>query len=128
MTGLLTGARVLVVEDEVMVSWMVQDMVSDLGCIVLGPVPSVDQALEIIAAQPIDAAVLDVNLNGQTSYPVADALLALGAPFVFSTGYDGDRVPERYRTFPVLQKPLRRSDLAETLTRMLSEPPRAQTG
>jgi CheY-like chemotaxis protein len=128
VTSLLAGARVLVVEDEVMVSWMVQDMVSDLGCIVLGPVPSVDQALAMIAAQPIDAAVLDVNLNGQTSYPIADALLALGAPFVFSTGYDGDRVPERYRAFPVLQKPLRRSELAETLKKMLSARPGARTG
>ena len=95
--------RVLLVEDEIFVVWLVEDMLADLGCAVVGPASSVNQALAMIDAEAIDAAVLDVNLNGQMSYPIADALAARGVPFVFSTGYDKDTLSERYRTFPVLQ-------------------------
>src|SRR4051794_22900016 len=83
----LSGRRVLVVEDEMIVAWLLQDMLADLGCAVVGPAARVSQALAMIDAEAIDAAVLDVNLNGQKSYPVADALAARGMPFVFSTGY-----------------------------------------
>jgi hypothetical protein len=65
-------------------------------------------------------AVLDVNLNGQMSYPIADALAARGVPFVFSTGYHKDRLLERYRTFPALQKPFHLSELTDTLVKLLT--------
>ena len=67
----------------------------------------------------IDVAVLDVNLNGQLSYPVADALAARGIPFVFSTGYGKDRLPDGYRSFPVLQKPFHVDELGDALTQLL---------
>ena len=102
------------------VAWLLEDMLADLGCVVVGPAVSINQALAIVDAEAIDAAVLDVNLEGQMSYPIADALAALGVPFVFSTGYDKDRLLEGYRTFSVLQKPFRRSQLVDTLAKLLT--------
>jgi CheY-like chemotaxis protein len=120
MNSSFSSRRVLVVEDEMIVAWLLEDMLAELGCAVVGPAVSVDQALAMIDAQPIDVAVLDVNLNGQTSYPIADVLATRGVPFVFSTGYDKDRLPDGYRTCPVLQKPFRRSQLVDALAKLLA--------
>jgi CheY-like chemotaxis protein len=105
-----SGRRVLLVEDEPIVAWLLKDMLVDFGCSVVGPAADVNQALAMIDAESIDVAVLDVNLRGQMSYPIADVLVARGVPFVFSTGYDQDRLLDGYRTFPALQKPFHRSD------------------
>ena len=122
MDGPATGRRVLVVEDEVLVSWIAQDLLADMGCVVIGPAASVDQALEVIATMGLDAAVLDINLNGQMSYPVADELIARGVPFVFATGYDRGGIPERYQRFSVLQKPLMREALRQAMSAMAYAP------
>jgi CheY-like chemotaxis protein len=114
------GRRVLLVEDERIVAWLLKDMLVDLGCSVVGPAADVNQALAMIDAESIDVAVLDVNLRGQMSYPIADVLVARGVPFVFSTGYDKDRLLDGYRTFPALQKPFHRSDLGDTLAKLLA--------
>jgi DNA-binding NtrC family response regulator len=95
-------------------------MLVDLGCSVVGPGADVNQALAMIEAESIDVAVLDVNLRGQMSYPIADVLVARGVPFVFSTGYDKDRLLDGYRTIPTLQKPFHRSDLGDTLAKLLA--------
>jgi CheY-like chemotaxis protein len=113
------GRRVLLVEDEMILAWQIQDMLAELGCVAIGPAATVDQALAMIDAEAIDAAVLDVNLNGHMSYPVADALIARGVPFIFSTGYDKDRLPERYRTVQVLQKLYHQSELSDALAKLL---------
>src|SRR5664279_948568 len=120
MSSPLSGSRVLVVEDEMIVAWLLEDMLADLGCAVVGPAANVNQALAMIDAAAIDVAVLDVNLNGQMSYPIADALAARGVPFVFVTGYDKDRMLDGYRTFPVLQKPFHRAELTVTLAKLLA--------
>jgi CheY-like chemotaxis protein len=120
MNSPFSGRRVLLVEDEMIVAWLLEDMLADLGCAVVGPATSVNQALAMIDAEAIDVAVLDVNLNGQMSYPIADALAARGMPFVFSTGYHKDRLLERYRTFPALQKPFHPSELADILEKLLT--------
>jgi CheY-like chemotaxis protein len=120
MNSPFSGRRVLVVEDEVLVAWLLEDMLADLGCAVVGPAASVKQALAMIDAEAIDVAVLDVNLNGQLSYPIADALAARGVPFVFSTGYDKDRMLDGYKTFPVLQKPFHQSELSDILAKLLT--------
>jgi len=126
MNSPLSGRRVLVVEDEMIVAWLLEDMLADFGCVVVGPAARVEQALAVIDAEAIDAAVLDLNLNGQKSYPVADALAARGVPFVFSTGYDKGRLLDGYRCFPVLQKPYHRAELGDTLAKLLTpKEPRA---
>ncbi|MGI4767627.1 MAG: sensor histidine kinase [Janthinobacterium lividum] len=118
-TNGLSGRRILVVEDEVMVSWLLEDMLGQLGCRVLGPAARVDQALAIIDDEEIDAAILDVNLNGEKSYPIADALTAGGVPFVFSTGYGRKGLQDRYANVPMLQKPYKRSALGDALGTLL---------
>ena len=119
MSSPLFGRRVLVVEDEVMVSWVLEDMLADLGCEVVGPAARVNQALMMVEVEPIDFAVLDVNLNGEKSYPVADALTARGLPFVFSSGYNRNSLPDNYRTYPMMQKPYEQAILAVNLERLL---------
>ncbi len=112
----LAGLRVLVVEDEMIVAWLLQDMLKDLGCAIVGPAVGVAQALALIETHAVDAAVLDVNLNGELSYPIADALVGRGVPFMFSTGYDRARLQENYRSYPVLQKPFHGSLLRKALS------------
>jgi CheY-like chemotaxis protein len=102
------------------VAWLLEDMLADLGCAVVGPAARINQALAMVEAEAIDVAVLDVNLNGQMSYPIADALAARGVPFVFSTGYDKDRLLDGYRIVPVLQKPYHRAELEDTLAKLVA--------
>ncbi len=120
MNSALSGRRVLVVEDEVMVSWMLEDMLTDSGYEIVGPAASVNQALAMVEAEAIDLAILDINLNGERSYPVADALIARGVPFAFSTGYNKEGMPVCYRDFPVLQKPLIMAELTLVLSKLLT--------
>lgn len=114
------GRKVLVVEDEMMVAWLLEDLLAELGYAIVGPAASINQALAMIETEAIDVAVLDVNLNGEMSYPIADALAARGVPFVFVTGYDKARMLDGYRCFPVLQKPFYRSELSDTLAKLLT--------
>ena len=72
MNDRFSGRRVLLVEDEPIVAWLLKDMLVDLGCSIVGPAADVNQALAMIEAESIDVAVLDANLRGQMSYPVAD--------------------------------------------------------
>jgi CheY-like chemotaxis protein len=116
----LSGCRVLVVEDEVLVAWVLEEMLTELECKVVGPAARVSQALAMVSAEEIDLAILDINLNGQKSYPVADALTAHGVPFAFSTGYNADSMPDNYRGFPMLQKPYSQSDLSATLAKLMA--------
>jgi CheY-like chemotaxis protein len=115
MTERLAGRRILLVEDELLVAWMLGDMLKNLGCVVIGPAATVTQALTLLDAQIVDAVMLDVRLNGEVSYPVADVLIARGIPFLFSTGYDKDRLREGYRSFPTLQKPFQPTELDKVL-------------
>lgn len=95
-------------------------MLADLGYEPIGPAARVDQALAMIKEEAIDAAVLDVNLNGQASYAVADALTLRGVPFVFSTGYANARLQGSYRSFRVLQKPYQQAELSNALAKLLN--------
>ena len=116
----LRGCRVLVVEDEVLVCWLLEEMLAELECKVVGPAVRVSQALAMVGTEAIDLAILDVNLNGEKSYAVADALAARRVPFVFSTGYAADSMPEKYRSSLTLQKPYSQSDLSAALTKLLA--------
>jgi CheY-like chemotaxis protein len=121
MDNSLSGRRILVVEDEMMVLMLIEDMLADLGCESVSTAATVDRALALMDGRTFDVAMLDVNLNGQNSYPVADALATRGIPFVFATGY-GDHVTRaRYPERPVLQKPFKFERLVETLSGLLVE-------
>lgn len=115
MTSNLAGLRVLVVEDEMMVSMLIEDMLDDLGCKVVGPASRLDEALALAGEAELDCAVLDVNLGGQSIFPLADFLRAKGAPFAFATGYGDAGLREIDKGSPVLQKPFRETDLARVL-------------
>jgi len=114
-TAQLAGLRVLVVEDEMMVSMLIEDMLTDLGCTVVGPASRLDEAIELAKVSEIDCAVLDVNLGGQPIFPLADLLRERGRPFAFATGYGDAGVRDVDRGTPVLQKPFREGDLARVL-------------
>lgn len=111
----LTGLKVLVVEDEMLVSMLVEDMLSELGCEVVGPAADIAEALELARDTAIDAALLDVNLGGKPIFPVADLLRERGVPYVFASGYGEAGITEDHRGAPVLQKPFREVDLAKAL-------------
>ena len=111
----LDGLRVLVVEDEMMVSMLIEDMLGDLGCTVVGPVSRLDEAIALAQEGGLDCAVLDVNLGGQPIFPLADLLRAQGAPFAFATGYGDAGLRDVDKGSPVLQKPFREGDLARVL-------------
>jgi CheY-like chemotaxis protein len=111
----LEGLRVLVVEDEMMVSMLIEDMLGDLGCQVIGPASRLDEAIALAESSDLDCAVLDVNLGGQPIFPLADVLRKRGAPFAFATGYGDAGLRDVDRGSPVLQKPFRESDLARVL-------------
>lgn len=126
--GPLLGRRVLVVEDDMIISMLLEEMLADLGCEVVGTATRVEEALDVIGATTaIDAAVLDVNLHGTRSDPVADALAAGGIPFVFSTGYGGGGIVDAHRDRPVLQKPFSHQDFVAALARLLTANPQAAT-
>jgi CheY-like chemotaxis protein len=120
MDKLLSGRRVLVVEDEMLVLIMIEDMLADLGCASVIAAATVNQAIRLIEAQNFDVAMLDMNLNGNDSYAVAEALAARDVPFVFSTGYSGDDIRDGYRDRPVLKKPFMDKELVGILARLLA--------
>jgi CheY-like chemotaxis protein len=114
----LDGLRVLVVEDEMMVSMLIEDMLADMGCHVVGPASRLDEAMELVGSAELDCAVLDVNLGGQPIFPLADVLREKGAPFAFATGYGDAGLRDIDKGTPVLQKPFRESDLARVLNEL----------
>ncbi|MRX52196.1 response regulator [Paracoccus sp. S-4012] len=117
MTGAqpLAGRHILVVDDFL----MAQDVAASLtpaGAHVVGPAPSVTEALNLVArVEQLDAAVLDFNLRGETVYPVADALKDRSVPFVFVTGYDPDTIAARRAAVPVFEKPFNADQVMDGL-------------
>jgi len=113
------GCRVLVVEDEYFIADDIARALSTLGAEVVGPVPTRADALACFndssGVGRIDAAVLDINLRGETCFPVADALATRGVPFVFATGYDQAMVPGAYGHVPRWEKPFDPEVLVRTL-------------
>ncbi len=114
----LSGRRVLVVEDEALVAMLVEDALLDAGASVIGPAATVAEALALLERESPEAAVLDLNLAGETSTPVADALAARGVPFVVATGYGAEGLPPGHGSVPVLAKPYDPDELTATLGRL----------
>ena len=116
--------RILVVEDEMLVAMSIEDMLLDLGHEVAGLASRLGPALALARESRFDAAMLDVNLAGEPSFPVADLLIGRGIPFLFATGYGRSGIEERYRDFPLLQKPFRAAELGAALAGLASCAPR----
>jgi CheY-like chemotaxis protein len=110
---------VLVVEDEYLIRMLLEDMLDELGYGVIAAVGTISEARQVATSGEFNAAILDVNLDGQEIYPVADILTKRGLPFVFVTGYGERSLPEPYRGRPALQKPFQAEQLKRTLAELL---------
>ncbi len=113
------GRRILCVEDEAVVAMLIEDVLLDAGFTVVGPFAKQAPAIAAITEGSVDAAVLDVNIRGERSYPIADALVENDIPFLFLTGYGEQGVDQRYRDHRIVQKPFSRGDFLTTLGRIL---------
>ena len=121
MSALLDGIRVLVVEDEFLVALDLEAMIRDLGGTVAGPVAHLDAARTVLLQEKINCAILDVRLDGNTSLPLADELIASGFPVILASGYGSDQLPNRFADTPKLQKPFSVHELARVLERIFQQ-------
>lgn len=112
---LFEGRRILLAEDDYFLVREMADYLRSRGAEIAGPVAKLQPALQIAKNERLDAAVLDIDLRGESSLPVADALLERDVPFVFVTGYDAAILPERYAETPRFQKPVEPSAVATKL-------------
>jgi CheY-like chemotaxis protein len=113
--------RVLLIEDEFLIAMSVQEMLEDLGCEVVGPVPTLTEALEACTATDADAAVLNLILQGEPAYAVAEILASRGIPFGFASGVDHQHTHDGWRNRPYLTKPYSNDGLREFLSQVLPD-------
>jgi DNA-binding response OmpR family regulator len=111
----LSGLRVMVVEDEPLISMMIEETLLDSGCVVVGPFSDVPGALAATRTEAFDAAVLDVNLAGVRVYPVAEAISARSIPVLLLSGYGQDAVPDSHPEWTACAKPFRGHELINAL-------------
>jgi CheY-like chemotaxis protein len=112
----LQGVRVLLVEDQMIVAMHIEDMLQAAGCTVVGPVGTLQAAIAMAREEPLDVAILDVNLDGDKVYPAAEELLSRGIPFILATGFGELALPEKWRYRPRLSKPFLREQLEQLLS------------
>jgi CheY-like chemotaxis protein len=103
--------RVLVIEDEMLVAMLVEDILDELGLEVAGVCGHLDEALKLAASETVDFVILDVNLDGKRSFPVADILRARNIPFVFATGYGPKALEAEYAGAATISKPFMFGDI-----------------
>lgn len=113
----VAGAQLkfLIVEDEALVAMLIEDVLNDLGHEVVAVGGRVEQALKLAQDSAIDFAILDLNLNGAHTYPIAETLRARGVPFIFATGYGSGGVDEAWKNVRVLPKPFEPHQLAAAI-------------
>jgi len=118
----LKGRRVLVVEDEALVAVLIEEALTSAGAAIIGPFAAVAPSLAAIAAEPPEVAILDLNLAGESSLPVAAELVARGVPIIFASGYGAAGLPPKYRERPMLAKPYDPAELLLALVSLLEGP------
>jgi CheY-like chemotaxis protein len=120
----LTGLRLLVVEDEAMIAMMLEDMLDAFGCVVVDVAGTLAKGIDLAdnEALSLDGAILDVNLGGETVYPVAERLARRGVPFIFCTGYGLAGLAAHFAHVPTLAKPYMREELEAALKSALVRP------
>jgi CheY-like chemotaxis protein len=112
----LHGRRLLVVEDDYLIADELRDELTGAGAEVIGPVPTVARALQIMGSHAtLDGAILDINLGGEKVFPLVDVLRQRGIPCVFMTGYDRQAIPAVYANVPLCKKPAGAREAAEAL-------------
>jgi CheY-like chemotaxis protein len=112
----ISGLRVLIAEDETLVSMLLEEMLADLDCVVAATASDLNEALTALdQADGIDLAILDVNLGGQPIEPMVEALKRRSIPFLFITGYGAATVTDRFAGASVLQKPFQMPMLEQAL-------------
>lgn len=119
----LTGVRILLVEDEFLLAMDMEAALSQEGAQVIGPLVTVPDAVKAAEIEDLAGAVLDLNLRGQMSYPIASVLERRGIPFLFATGYDTARLARKFRGRPCLRKPFTGHALTAALRRLLTAKP-----
>ena len=107
----LAGLRILVVEDDMLIAIHVEESLRELGCVVVGPIGKLDDAMRLAKSADFDAAILDVNVRGGHVYPVAERLRARGIPFALASGYGDWALPAEFRDQPRLTKPFTTREL-----------------
>ena len=112
--------RVLLIEDESLVAMLIEEMLVDRGFDVVGVVSQLATGMQFARDHTFDCAVLDVNLDGQYSYPIAELLRARGIPFLFVTGYGSGGLEPEFKHAPVLAKPFTMADLGAALERLMN--------
>jgi CheY-like chemotaxis protein len=117
----LHGLRVLVVEDEALVAMLIEQYLTEFGCVVACSVRRIASGLESLAESRIGAAVLDVNVAGESVSPIAEALEEMDIPFIFASGYGARGVEPRWSGRPVLEKPFAAQDLRSALLASLKQ-------
>ena len=116
----IEGVRVLLVEDEAIIAMTAEDMLDELGCITAATASSLPEALAAAERETFDVALLDINLNGAESLPVAARLREMGLPFVFTTGYGAAGSGDEYRDVPLVTKPYQLADLEKAIEAALA--------
>jgi DNA-binding response OmpR family regulator len=115
--------RILVAEDEYLIARHMRTLLNRLGGDVVGPVPRLDQAVELARTERLEAAVLDIKLaDGRPVYPLADLLARRGIPFLFVSGYSLRDIPRRYRNIPLIVKPASLSTFHAAVDALLKGP------
>jgi len=118
MSGNAALRRALIVEDEIMVAMYVEDLLTELGFEVAGLATALEQALPLAREGEFDFAVLDINLAGRVSFPIADVLRERGIPFLFASGYGSKGMRDDYRSAVRIQKPFLGHDLAQAIAKI----------
>jgi DNA-binding response OmpR family regulator len=113
------GLRVLVVEDEPVVAMFLEDILQGLGCETVGPAGRLAEGLALAEHEILGAAILDINLVGERSMPIAEVLRRRGVPFAFASGYGA--APEGFETLPLIEKPYREADIDAVLKGLLGQ-------
>lgn len=117
----LTGCRILVIEDLYLVADDICRALVRHGASVVGPTPDLATGLELARCEPIDAAVLDINLDGETSYQIADELAHRDVPFIFATGYEEWVLPVSYRATRRVGKPFSMGEVVTAIIDVMSD-------
>jgi two-component SAPR family response regulator len=117
---MLNGQRILVLEEQASIARVLVDMLGRMNCHVIGPAARLPEALALLVESDVDAAILDVKIEGQSSAPVAEELIRRGIPWAFTSSNETDDIARRYPGVPIIAKPFT-SEHVEAVLRELME-------